>query len=59
MCPPGCDQGLYEKVCDLREKRLDQEDIITEFQKSIDAFNKERETYSKKQKTIEVQLHTY
>ena len=22
VCPPGCDPALYEKVCELREKRL-------------------------------------
>mmetsp|Transcript_31350 Transcript_31350/g.43492 ORF Transcript_31350/g.43492 Transcript_31350/m.43492 type:complete len:486 (+) Transcript_31350:207-1664(+) len=53
VCPPGCDQSLYEKVCDLREKRLDQEDVINEFQKSMDTFKKEKDTFSKKQKTIE------
>ncbi|KAK3285967.1 hypothetical protein CYMTET_6449 [Cymbomonas tetramitiformis] len=56
VCPPGCDQALYEKVCDLREKRLDQEDVISEFQKSIDAFKKEKDALAKKQKTIEAAL---
>lgn len=36
VCPPGCDQAVYERVCDLREKRLDEEDMIAEFQKTIE-----------------------
>lgn len=56
ICPPGCDQVLYEKVCDLREKRLDQEDVIAEFQKGIDGLKKEKEQYSKKQKLVEIAL---
>ena len=56
VCPPGCDQVLYEKVCDLREKRLDQEDVIGEFQKGIDTLKKEKEQYSKKQKLVETSL---
>jgi len=56
VCPPGCDQVLYEKVCDIREKRLDQEDVIVEFQKGIDNLKKEKEQYSKKQKVVEGSL---
>uniref|UniRef100_A0A061QH80 Wd repeat-containing protein 52 n=2 Tax=Tetraselmis sp. GSL018 TaxID=582737 RepID=A0A061QH80_9CHLO len=56
VCPPGCDQVLYEKVCDLREKRLDQEDVIAEFQKIIESVKKEKEQYSKKQKLVETNL---
>uniref|UniRef100_A0A7S1SJP0 Cilia- and flagella-associated protein 44 n=1 Tax=Tetraselmis chuii TaxID=63592 RepID=A0A7S1SJP0_9CHLO len=56
VCPPGCDQVLYEKVCDIREKRLDQEDVIAEFQKGIDNLKKEKEQFSKKQKVVESSL---
>ena len=33
-CPPGYDQTL-DKVLELREKRLDQEEILNEFQKAM------------------------
>ena len=26
-CPPGCDTTLYEQVLEMREKRLDQEEV--------------------------------
>ena len=58
VCPPGCEQALYERVCDLREKRLDQDDVINECQRSIDAFKKEKESLLKKQKIIEQSLRT-
>jgi len=45
-------------VCDLREKRLDQDDVIAEFQKSIEAFKKEKDALLKKQKTNEMSLKT-
>jgi len=50
-CPPGCDQTLYDKVLELREKRLDQEEIISDFQKTIDDLkrNNERQTTREKQ----------
>lgn len=31
-CPPGCDTGLYEQVIELREKRLDMEDVLQDVQ---------------------------
>ncbi|KAK9811670.1 hypothetical protein WJX72_008037 [[Myrmecia] bisecta] len=52
-CPPGCDQSLYDKVCDLREQRLDEEDRISEVNKAIELLKKEKETISKKQKVID------
>ena len=56
VCPPGCDQALYEKVCDLRERRLDQEEIITEFQRAMDQLKKDKDALTKKQKNIETGL---
>lgn len=56
ICPPGCDPALYEKVCELREKRLDQEEVYSEFQKSIEVLKKENDTHIKKEKTIDKAL---
>ncbi|GBG93046.1 hypothetical protein CBR_g58401 [Chara braunii] len=53
VCPPGCDSGLYEKVCELRERKLDQDELINEIQKTLDTLKKEREGLHKKQKNIE------
>eukprot|EP00798_Chlamydomonas_sp_ICE-L_P007462 gene7462-603_t len=58
VCPSGCDQGLYERVCDLRERRLDEEDLISEFQKATEALRKEKETHAKKQRLVEQTLAT-
>lgn len=46
-------QNLYERVCEQREKRLDEDDLITEFQKTIEVVKKEKETAAKKQKVVE------
>ncbi|MEM8709793.1 MAG: amidohydrolase family protein [Planctomycetota bacterium] len=56
VCPPGCDQALYEKVCDLRERRLDQEEVIAEFQRAMDQLKKDKDALTKKQKNIETGL---
>ena len=29
VCPPGCDQNLYHNTTQLREKRLDIEEVST------------------------------
>ncbi|KAL1522827.1 hypothetical protein AB1Y20_017796 [Prymnesium parvum] len=56
VCPPGCDPALYEKVCELREKRLEQEDVYTEFQKGVEQLKKENDTLIKKEKVIDKAL---
>lgn len=49
-------QGLYARVCDYREKRLDEEDLLAEFQKSIEQIKKDKEQASKKLKVVEQSL---
>eukprot|EP00741_Cyanophora_paradoxa_P024459 tig00022075_g23616.t1 len=56
-CPPGCDQHLYDKVCELRERRLDHEELLADFQKSIEGLRKENEALVKKEKLIDQGLH--
>ncbi|CAG9460447.1 unnamed protein product [Pedinophyceae sp. YPF-701] len=55
-CPSGCEQLLYEKVCELRERRLDEEDVLMELAKGVEAVNKEREMQSKRLRMIESSL---
>ena len=50
VCPQGCSQELFDKVCVLRERRLDQEEANTEVQKEILAFKKENDTYISREK---------
>ena len=56
FCPPGCDPALFEQVCELREKRLDQEEMLAEFQKAVDALKKEHEALQKKEKIVDAAL---
>lgn len=35
-CPPDCDRGVFDRVVELRDKKLDQEDILGEIQKAIE-----------------------
>jgi len=56
VCPPGCDPALYEKVCELREKRLEQEDVYADFQKGVELLKKENDTLVKKEKVIDKAL---
>jgi WD40 repeat protein len=55
-CPAGCDQTLYDKVLELREKRLDQEDIHADFQKAVDELTRNKERHTGRQKQIDKDL---
>jgi len=55
-CPAGCDQTLYDKVLELREKRLDQEEIISDFQKTIDELTRNNERQQTREKQINKDL---
>lgn len=55
-CPPGCEQQLYERVLELRDKKLDQEDILSEFQKAIDDLRKSNERQTTKERQIDKDL---
>jgi WD40 repeat protein len=55
-CPPGCDQTLYDKVLELREKRLDQEEILSDFQKAIDELTRNSDRHTTREKQINKDL---
>merc|ERR1711871_300417 len=55
-CPPGCDQTLYDKVLELREKRLDQEEILNEFQKAIDELKRTGDRHHGRERQIDKDL---
>jgi len=40
VAPQGCDMQIYESVIDLRAKRLDMEDALSEIQKAVDELKK-------------------
>jgi len=56
VCPQGCSQELFDKVCALRERRLDQEEANTEVQKNILALKKENDTYISREKAATAAL---
>ncbi|XP_069115004.1 cilia- and flagella-associated protein 44-like isoform X2 [Argopecten irradians] len=58
ICPSGCDQNLYDNTCQLREKRLDIEEALTEEKKNNEALKKELESFNKKAKVIDAGLKT-
>ncbi|XP_041471026.1 cilia- and flagella-associated protein 44-like [Lytechinus variegatus] len=58
VCPPGCDQALFDNTCALREKRLDIEELMAEEKKTAEALKKETDAFTKKQKIIENGLKT-
>ncbi|RKO93288.1 hypothetical protein BDK51DRAFT_14775, partial [Blyttiomyces helicus] len=55
-CPGDCDAALFAKVLDLRERKLDQEDVLGEIQKAIEALRKENDSMIKKEKIIHMAL---
>ncbi|XP_069562406.1 cilia- and flagella-associated protein 44 [Brachyistius frenatus] len=53
FCPTGCDPELFENTLQLREHRLDVEELLAEEKKSSEALKKEIETLLKKEKIVE------
>jgi hypothetical protein len=56
VCPPGCEPGLYERVVELRERRLDEEEAGAEVGKALEGIRKERELLGKKARLLEQAL---
>ena len=51
-CPLGCDQSLYDRILDLREKRADIEDNIVDTQKAFDDLKKSIDRLKGREKQI-------
>lgn len=56
VCPPGCEPGLYERVVELRGRRLDEEEAGGEVGKALEGIRKERELLGKKARLLEQAL---
>ncbi|TPX71174.1 hypothetical protein SpCBS45565_g01378 [Spizellomyces sp. 'palustris'] len=57
-CPPDYDRASFARVLELREERLDQEDILAEIQKAVEVLKKENDALIKKEKIIDMALRT-
>eukprot|EP01059_Diplonema_ambulator_P013423 TRINITY_DN23947_c0_g1_i5.p1 TRINITY_DN23947_c0_g1~~TRINITY_DN23947_c0_g1_i5.p1 ORF type:complete len:1008 (+),score=516.21 TRINITY_DN23947_c0_g1_i5:2373-5396(+) len=55
-CPEGCSEEIYQSVLQLRERRLDQEEVVSEFQKSMETLRKENEGLTKREKATNQKL---
>ncbi|KAJ3110144.1 Cilia- and flagella-associated protein 44 [Phlyctochytrium bullatum] len=55
-CPADCDPTIFANVKELRERKLDQEDILAEIQKAIETLKKENDGFIKKEKIIDMAL---
>eukprot|EP01060_Flectonema_neradi_P013772 TRINITY_DN2049_c2_g1_i1.p1 TRINITY_DN2049_c2_g1~~TRINITY_DN2049_c2_g1_i1.p1 ORF type:complete len:1746 (+),score=479.29 TRINITY_DN2049_c2_g1_i1:57-5294(+) len=55
-CPEGCDEEVYQAVLNLRTRRLDQEDVVAEFQKSMEQLKRENESLSKGERATNQKL---
>ncbi|XP_075252601.1 cilia- and flagella-associated protein 44-like isoform X3 [Convolutriloba macropyga] len=56
VCPPGCEQELYDMACSLREIRLDTEEMLGEEKKTFEIMKKDAEAMAKKTKVIDHSL---
>ncbi|XP_077352720.1 cilia- and flagella-associated protein 44-like isoform X2 [Festucalex cinctus] len=53
-CPPGCEPKLFEHILQLRERRLDLEELLTEEKKSVDVLERECDSLVKKLKSVKI-----
>ena len=51
-CPLGCDQSLFDRILDLRERRADIEDKLAETQKAFDDLKKSIDRLKGREKQI-------
>ena len=58
VCPPSCDLSLFNMAVQLREKRLDLEEMEAEAKRSLDMQRKELDGMRKKAKSMESQVNT-
>ncbi|AWP14907.1 putative cilia- and flagella-associated protein 44 [Scophthalmus maximus] len=52
VCPPGCELQLFENALQLRERRLDLEELLMEEKKSAEALKDECDALVKKEKVV-------
>ncbi|XP_051783012.1 cilia- and flagella-associated protein 44 isoform X2 [Erpetoichthys calabaricus] len=55
-CPPNCDPDIFENTIQLREKRMDIEEALTEEKKIADNLKKENDSIAKKLKVVNASL---
>ncbi|XP_051907851.1 cilia- and flagella-associated protein 44-like isoform X2 [Hippocampus zosterae] len=53
-CPPGLESKLFEHILQLRERRLDLEELLTEEKKSADVLERERDGLVKKLNSVKI-----
>merc|ERR1711879_434291 len=51
-CPENCDKSMYNKILELREKRLDLEDALIIMKKKMDQLNNTNKALLNKEKNI-------
>ncbi|KAI1891221.1 hypothetical protein AGOR_G00141550 [Albula goreensis] len=56
VCPPSCDPELFENTLQLRSKKLDLEELLTEERKTCDTLKKECDALAKKEKIVQSSL---
>merc|ERR1719446_1429325 len=52
VCPDKVDKATWEKVLELRERRLDHDEVMGEFKAGLERLNKESDQLTKKSKVI-------
>ncbi|XP_051907853.1 cilia- and flagella-associated protein 44-like [Hippocampus zosterae] len=55
-CPQGCDQKLFDDILELRERRLDLEELLAEEKKNAEQLEKECDALVKKMKSVKISL---
>nr|XP_061836799.1 cilia- and flagella-associated protein 44-like isoform X1 [Nerophis lumbriciformis] len=53
-CPAGCDPELFEHILQLRERRLDLEELMADEKKCADQLEKECDSLVKKMKSVKI-----
>ena len=58
-CPEGCDAALYDRVLALRDKRLDQEEMLAELKSTRDSLKRTQDQHVRQSTQIEKDQNLY
>jgi|TARA_B100001996_G_scaffold48006_1_gene34475 hypothetical protein len=58
-CPEGCDAALYDRVLALRDKRLDQEEMLAELKSTRDSLKRTQDLHVRQSTQIEKDQNLY
>lgn len=56
VCPPGCEQPVYDRVVELRDARLDEEGAAADVARALEGLRKDLDLLARKRRIVDAAL---